>query len=259
MLVEPRDAIVSPPCPPGGTRSIPHGNRLPARPAAVSGRIALSTHQPYCWAAAMAAATPAMAQDGLPPAPPSTANPQDEAAPASASPAQAVPPSTPGQAPVDASASQGIIVKAERRFNTAEKTAAAITVRPGAEMLRQGRYELKNILEDVPGVVGAPPRRSRRRRAAAPARTISVNIERTSNSTSVPSKSPTSRGPHLVPECDDRGARYGVQRRPDHPDARRQVRHASVADLQHAERFKVQLADRCDILSQYADHREQPV
>ncbi|TCQ07137.1 hypothetical protein [Sphingomonas sp. PP-CC-3A-396] len=101
----------------------------------------------------MVAATPAMARDGLPPAPPSTANPQDEAAPASASPAQAVPPSTPGQAPVDASASQGIIVKAERRFNTAQKTAAAITVRPSAEMLRQGRYELKNILEDVPGVV----------------------------------------------------------------------------------------------------------
>lgn len=84
----------------------------------------------------MVAATPAMAQDGLPPAPPSTANPQDEAAPASASPAQAVPPSTPGQASVDASALQDIIVTAERRFNTTQKTAAAITVRPGAEMLR---------------------------------------------------------------------------------------------------------------------------
>lgn len=47
-----------------------------------------------------------------------------------------------------------IIVTAERRFNTAQKTAAAISVRPGAEMVRQGRYELKNILEDVPGISG---------------------------------------------------------------------------------------------------------
>ena len=49
---------------------------------------------------------------------------------------------------------QEIIVTAERRFNTAQKTAAAVSVRPGAEMVRQGRYELKNILEDVPGISG---------------------------------------------------------------------------------------------------------
>jgi outer membrane receptor protein involved in Fe transport len=47
-----------------------------------------------------------------------------------------------------------IIVTAERRFNTAQKTAAAISVRPGDELLLQGRYELKNILEDVPGISG---------------------------------------------------------------------------------------------------------
>jgi outer membrane cobalamin receptor len=47
-----------------------------------------------------------------------------------------------------------IVVTAERRFNTAQKTAAAVSVRPGDEMLLQGRYELKNILEDVPGISG---------------------------------------------------------------------------------------------------------
>lgn len=47
-----------------------------------------------------------------------------------------------------------IVVTAERRFNTAQKTAGAITVRPGDMMLLLGRYELKNILEDVPGISG---------------------------------------------------------------------------------------------------------
>jgi hypothetical protein len=47
-----------------------------------------------------------------------------------------------------------IIVTAERRFNTAQDTSASISVRPGEDMLRQGRYELKNILEDVPGISG---------------------------------------------------------------------------------------------------------
>ncbi|WP_353228747.1 TonB-dependent receptor [Novosphingobium sp.] len=47
-----------------------------------------------------------------------------------------------------------IIVTAERRFNTAQKTAAAISVRPGDQLLLEGRYELKSILEDVPGISG---------------------------------------------------------------------------------------------------------
>ena len=47
-----------------------------------------------------------------------------------------------------------IVVTAERRFSTAQKTAAAISVRPGDDLLLQGRYELKNILEDVPGISG---------------------------------------------------------------------------------------------------------
>ena len=47
-----------------------------------------------------------------------------------------------------------IVVTAERRFSTAQKTAAAVTVRTGDLMLLQGRYELKNIIEDVPGISG---------------------------------------------------------------------------------------------------------
>jgi outer membrane receptor protein involved in Fe transport len=54
----------------------------------------------------------------------------------------------------DASMLQDIIVTAERRFNTAQKTAAAVSVRTGEDLLKQGRYELKNILEDVPGITG---------------------------------------------------------------------------------------------------------
>jgi iron complex outermembrane receptor protein len=49
---------------------------------------------------------------------------------------------------------QEVIVTAERRVNTAQKTAASVSVRAGDDMQSQGRYELKNILEDVPGVVG---------------------------------------------------------------------------------------------------------
>lgn len=47
-----------------------------------------------------------------------------------------------------------IVVTAEHRTSTAQKTAASISVRSGEEMLLKGRYELKNILEDVPGVSG---------------------------------------------------------------------------------------------------------
>ncbi len=49
---------------------------------------------------------------------------------------------------------QEVIVTAEHFVSTAQKTAASISVRSGDDMLLQGRYELKNILEDVPGVVG---------------------------------------------------------------------------------------------------------
>ena len=63
----------------------------------------------------------------------------------------------PAQASQDANGAKGlaeIIVTAERRFNTAQKTAAAVSVRTGDLLLLEGRYELKNILEDVPGITG---------------------------------------------------------------------------------------------------------
>ena len=47
-----------------------------------------------------------------------------------------------------------VVVTAERRTSTVQRTAASISVRSGRDMLTQGRYQLKDILEDVPGVVG---------------------------------------------------------------------------------------------------------
>ena len=49
---------------------------------------------------------------------------------------------------------QEIIVTAERRRSTEQKTAESISVRRGAALTRQGKYSLAQILEDVPGVVG---------------------------------------------------------------------------------------------------------
>lgn len=47
-----------------------------------------------------------------------------------------------------------VIVTAERRVGTAQKTAASVSVHSGDDMLSQGRYSLASILEDVPGVDG---------------------------------------------------------------------------------------------------------
>jgi outer membrane receptor protein involved in Fe transport len=49
---------------------------------------------------------------------------------------------------------QEIVVTAERRTTTEQKTAESISVRKGAEMAGQGRYSLAQILQDVPGVSG---------------------------------------------------------------------------------------------------------
>ena len=49
---------------------------------------------------------------------------------------------------------QEVVVTAEHRTSTAQKTAASVSVRTGSDMLTQGRYQLSDILEDVPGVVG---------------------------------------------------------------------------------------------------------
>jgi len=45
-----------------------------------------------------------------------------------------------------------VIVTAERRSSTLQKTAAAVTVKSGQDMIEQGRTGLGAILEDVPGV-----------------------------------------------------------------------------------------------------------
>ena len=47
-----------------------------------------------------------------------------------------------------------VVVTAERRVGTAQKTAASVSVHSGDDMLAQGRYSLASILEDVPGVEG---------------------------------------------------------------------------------------------------------
>jgi len=84
-----------------------------------------------------------------------------QTAPVAPPPAEQVPAGSPpastaaeDQARTDSSALQEIVVTAERRFNTAQRTAAALSVRFGDDLLKQGRYELKNILEDVPGISG---------------------------------------------------------------------------------------------------------
>jgi len=47
-----------------------------------------------------------------------------------------------------------VVVTAERRTSTAQRTAAAVTVKSGDDMLAQGRYTLRNILEGIPGITG---------------------------------------------------------------------------------------------------------
>lgn len=49
---------------------------------------------------------------------------------------------------------QEIVVTAERRVSSVQKTAVSVSVREGAALRQQGRYSLQDILQDVPGVVG---------------------------------------------------------------------------------------------------------
>jgi iron complex outermembrane receptor protein len=49
---------------------------------------------------------------------------------------------------------QEVVVTAEHRTSTAQKTAASVSVRSGKDMLTQGRYQLADIIEDVPGISG---------------------------------------------------------------------------------------------------------
>jgi iron complex outermembrane receptor protein len=49
---------------------------------------------------------------------------------------------------------QEIVVTAERRVEDMQKTGASVSVQSGDDMLKQGRYSLQSILEDVPGIAG---------------------------------------------------------------------------------------------------------
>jgi outer membrane receptor protein involved in Fe transport len=60
----------------------------------------------------------------------------------------------PAPAAAQAQVLQEVVVTAEHRTSTAQKTAASVSVRTGSDMLTQGRYQLSDILEDVPGISG---------------------------------------------------------------------------------------------------------
>lgn len=47
-----------------------------------------------------------------------------------------------------------IVVTAERRSEDLQRTAASVSVRNGEDLLNEGKYSLRDILEDVPGVFG---------------------------------------------------------------------------------------------------------
>ncbi len=52
-----------------------------------------------------------------------------------------------------------VVVTAEHRVSTAQRTAASVSVRSGEELVSQGKYTLTTILEDVPGIVGGDAER----------------------------------------------------------------------------------------------------
>jgi outer membrane receptor protein involved in Fe transport len=47
-----------------------------------------------------------------------------------------------------------IVVTAERRAGTAQKTATSLTVLAGDDLINQGKFSLKTVLENVPGITG---------------------------------------------------------------------------------------------------------
>jgi len=61
---------------------------------------------------------------------------------------------TPGKAASASDTLEEIVVTAERRPEDIQKTAASVSVRLGDDLLTQGRDQLSQILEDVPGVTG---------------------------------------------------------------------------------------------------------
>ena len=68
--------------------------------------------------------------------------------------AQTAAPPTNAQSTEGGDQVEDVVVTSERRVSTAQRTAAAISVRSGEDLLQQGRFQLRDILEDVPGVVG---------------------------------------------------------------------------------------------------------
>jgi iron complex outermembrane receptor protein len=56
--------------------------------------------------------------------------------------------------PTDSTALEEIVVTAERRTADVQKTAASVSVRSGEDLMNEGKFLLKSILEDIPGVVG---------------------------------------------------------------------------------------------------------
>jgi iron complex outermembrane receptor protein len=78
--------------------------------------------------------------------------PEDQAiaqAPASASDQ----PPKKSSSPQDSGGLQEIVVTSERRPSGVQKTAAAVSVRSGDDLLQQGKTSIRQILEDVPAVV----------------------------------------------------------------------------------------------------------
>jgi iron complex outermembrane receptor protein len=49
---------------------------------------------------------------------------------------------------------EDIVITAERRTNDVQKTGASVSVRTGDELLKDGKFSLSSILEDVPGITG---------------------------------------------------------------------------------------------------------
>ncbi len=48
---------------------------------------------------------------------------------------------------------QEVIVTSERRTSSVQRTAAAVTVRTGIELVTEGKFTTRDILEDIPGLV----------------------------------------------------------------------------------------------------------
>jgi len=61
--------------------------------------------------------------------------------------------SAPPSPPQDSVGLQEVVVTAERRSSDVQKTAAAVSVRSGDDLLQQGKTSIRQILEDIPAVV----------------------------------------------------------------------------------------------------------